>query len=204
MRRISLALTAAVLLAVGPSFYGQAALPARGATAGNGTVVAAKPADVPVTRVVLFSSGVGYFEHNGAVSGAATSDLRFETAQINDVLKSLVVYDRGGGQVSSITYPANDPVNRTLRSFEVNLSGDPPLAEVLKQIRGAQVSVNVADETVKGSILGLEQKDRVVGRADAEKVMRAWMLNIITDSGIRSVSLDDVRKLEILDEKIKK
>ena len=62
-----------------------------------------------MTRVVLFSSGVGYFEHNGPVTGNVTADLRFETAQINDVLKSLVVYDKGGGSVRTITYPANDP-----------------------------------------------------------------------------------------------
>jgi hypothetical protein len=49
--------------------------------------------DVPVRRVVLFSSGVGYFEHAGKVDGSTTTDLRFKTAQINDVLKSLVVED---------------------------------------------------------------------------------------------------------------
>jgi hypothetical protein len=104
--------------------------------------------EMPVTKVVLFSSGVGYFEHNGMVEGTVSADLRFETAQINDVLKSLVVYDHGGGSVRTITYPANDPINRTLRSFQVNLSGDPPLAEILKQIRGAAVELSVGDERI--------------------------------------------------------
>lgn len=165
----------------------------------------AKPAvNVPVNRIVLFSSGVGYFEHNGSVTGNVTADLRFETAQINDVLKSLVVYDRGGGSVKTITYPANDPVNRTLRSFEVNLSGDPPLADILKQIRGAKVAVTVADESLSGAILGVEAKEKPVGRSGEEKVIRTFVVNIITESGIRSVSLDDIRKLDILDEKIRK
>ena len=33
--------------------------------------------NVPVKVVVLFSSGVGYFEHAGAVTGNASSELRF-------------------------------------------------------------------------------------------------------------------------------
>jgi hypothetical protein len=200
MKRIPLATacTLAVFLAVAQTTFAQATASAAA------TPPAAKPADVPVTRVVLFSSGVGYFEHNGAVNGSATSDLRFETAQINDVLKSLVVYDRGGGHVTTITYPANDPVNRTLRSFEVNLSGDPPLADILKQMRGAAISVNLPEGVAKGVILGVEQKDKIVGRGDAEKAVKVWIVNIVNDAGIRAVPLDDVRNLDILDDKIKK
>ena len=192
-------LSLAAVLAIGQSLLAQATRPSSPTAPPT-----AKSADVPVTRVVLFSSGVGYFEHNGSVTGTATSDLRFETAQINDVLKSLVVYDRSGGHVNTITYPANDPVNRTLRSFEVNLSGDPPLADILKQIRGAQVTVSVADETVTGLILGVEQKDKAIGKGDAEKVLHTWVVNIISETGIRSISLDDIRKLDIQDDKIKK
>ena len=56
------------------------------------TVSAVRASDVPVKQVVLFSSGVGYFEHFGTVNGDGSTELRFQTEQINDVLKSLVVY----------------------------------------------------------------------------------------------------------------
>src|SRR5688572_4050774 len=54
--------------------------------------------EVPVKGVVLFSSGVGYFEHFGTVKGNGSAELRFKTAQINDVLKSLIVQDLDGGR----------------------------------------------------------------------------------------------------------
>ncbi len=194
---------AALIFAVSHSIYAQSTAPA--ATGPATRAAAEKSVDVPVTRVVLFSSGVGYFEHNGSVTGMATADLPFETAQINDVLKSLVVYDKGGGSVGAVTYPANDPVSRTLRSFEVNLSGDPTLADILKQIRGARVKVTVADEAVSGTILGVEPRDRPVARpGDAPVVIRTWMVNIVSDTGIRSVPLEDIRNLEIQDDKIKR
>src|SRR5437899_2898649 len=74
---------------------------------------ATKPADVPVKVVVLFSSGVGYFEHAGIVNGSGSSELRFKSKQINDVLKSLILEDGGGGKVTAVSYPSQDPVERT-------------------------------------------------------------------------------------------
>ena len=47
--------------------------------------------ELTITRAVLFSSGVGYFEHTGQVEGDVTLSLMFKTDQINDVLKSLSI-----------------------------------------------------------------------------------------------------------------
>src|SRR4051794_6540087 len=66
--------------------------------------------DLPITRAVLFSSGVGYFEHAGEVEGDVTMRLQFKTDQINDVLKSMVLMDESGGSVTGVTYPSNDPI----------------------------------------------------------------------------------------------
>ena len=83
---------------------------------------AAAAADVPVKQVVLFSSGVGYFEHFGTISGDGSTELRFKTNQIHDVLKSLILQDLDGGKVTTITYPSQDPVEKTLRSFQVDIT----------------------------------------------------------------------------------
>src|SRR6266705_52686 len=85
------------------------------------TKPAAKPADVPVKVVVLFSSGVGYFEHIGTVKGDSSTELRFKTQQINDILKSLVLQDLDGGKGMAVTYPSQDPVAKTLKSFQVDI-----------------------------------------------------------------------------------
>ena len=60
-------------------------------------------AALPLTQVILYSSGVGYFQHDGQVT-AHRLKLRFKTEDINDLLKSLVVQDRDGGRVTSVTY----------------------------------------------------------------------------------------------------
>ena len=75
----------------------------------------AKPGNLPLTRVVLFSSGVGFFEHSGHVHDNAKVELKFLAEEINDLLKSMVVQDLDGGQVSTVTYGSKDPITKTLK-----------------------------------------------------------------------------------------
>jgi hypothetical protein len=158
--------------------------------------------NVPVKVVVLFSSGVGYFEHAGAVTGNASSELRFKTQQINDILKSLVLQDMGGGRVTTVVYPSQDPIEKTLRSFQVDITGDPSLAELLSQLRGAKVQLTLGGEQVGGTILGLEKKPKSVGGKDESgepKAIETWWINLISGGTIRSIELADARKIDLED-----
>ena len=159
----------------------------------------AKPADqnVPVKVVVLFSSGVGYFEHAGSITGNASTELRFKTNQVNDILKSLVLQDLGGGKVSTVVYPSQDPIDKTLKSFQVDLAGNPSLAELLSQLRGAKVQITAAGETLTGTILGLEEKPKSVN--DKGNTVNVWVINLITGGTIRSLELAEARKIELED-----
>src|SRR5207247_435950 len=69
---------------------------------GNGP----KKADGPLTirQIVLFNSGVGYFQREGDVDGNAQIELAFPTSDINDLLKSLILQDLGGGKISTVSY----------------------------------------------------------------------------------------------------
>lgn len=149
--------------------------------------------DVPVTTVMLFSSGVGYFEHNGSVSGDGSTELRFKAAQINDILKSLVLQDMNGGVVSTVTYPSQDPIEKTLRSFQVDITGNPSLGELLNQLRGAKVAVSSGGQKYEGTILGVEPKTVVVG----EKTMEKQVLNLLSGAAIRAFELDSIATLDL-------
>src|ERR1700761_8535276 len=105
---------------------------------------------VPIKQVVLYTSGVGYFEHYGSVKGDGFTELHFKTEQINDILKSLLLEDLDKGKISSVTYESKDPLAHTLKSFEVDLSAAPPLNELLSQLRGASVTASLPQGQVQG------------------------------------------------------
>ena len=160
--------------------------------------LAAQPARavVPVNTVMLFSSGVGYFEHAGTVQGDGSTELRFRSAQINDILKSLVVQDQNGGRVSAITYPSHDPISRTLRSFQVDITANPSLADLLNQLRGAQVTIQFQAERLSGTIVGVELRAKPAGPGESVHVP---VLNLLTGATLRAIELQSVTSITLDD-----
>lgn len=149
---------------------------------------------VPIQGVTLFSSGVGYFKHAGTVTGAGTTELRFKTDQINDILKSLWLEDLDGGTIGSVLYPSQDPLGKILRSFQIDITNNPSFGELLTQLRGAKVKGQANAEQFEGTILGLEKKKKAVG--EKGHVVELWALNLSSETGIRSILLEDVQRLE--------
>jgi hypothetical protein len=165
-------------------------------------------AELPVTRVVLFNSGVGYFQREGHVEGNARIDLQFSIGSINDLLKSLVLQDLNGGQISTVNYDSSNPPERTLKSFAIDLTGDPSLGQLLKQARGEKVEVVVmpdknvisgAGVTMSGVIVGVQQKIKEEG--DKEVVV-AEQLNLLTADGVRGIPMSHVQRFRFLKQEL--
>jgi hypothetical protein len=160
----------------------------------------ARQADaLPLQKLVMFNAGVGFFEHRGKVDGNAQVEFKFKVEEINDLLKSMVLQDLGGGQISTVTYGSKDPITRTLQTFAVNLTNNPTLGDILNQIRGEQVELD-ADKPITGVILGVEKKKKPAGKEG--ETVDVEIINLLTDSGLRAVPLDSVAKIKISNEKL--
>ena len=151
---------------------------------------------LPLSKIVLYSSGVGYFQHDGSLNNRTQLDLRFNVSQINDILKSLVVQDFGGGKVSTVTYGSRDPVTKTLGSFGINLNGNPTLGQILTQVRGEPVEVT-APNPIVGTLLGVEKKTESVGEGSQHRVVEQEYVTLLTEEGFRSLSLANVQRIRL-------
>jgi hypothetical protein len=160
-------------------------------------LVAAEPA-LPLEKVVLFTSGVGFFQHGGRVTDDAEVEMTFKAAQINDLLKSMVLEDLGGGTVSTVSYASRDPLTKTLETFAVNLTDNPSLGQLIGRLRGARIEVDAA-APASGTIVGVET--RMVPAGDDGKVEKEY-LTVLTADGLRTLPLDTVTRLRLLDERL--
>ncbi|MFH1478111.1 MAG: DUF4139 domain-containing protein [Verrucomicrobiota bacterium] len=151
--------------------------------------------DLPLKQVVMFTSGVAYFERAGEISGTTTTELAFKTDQINDLIKSLVLIDEGGGHITTATYESRDPVDRTLKSFSVDLADNPDLGNLLNRLRGVAVRVKATSSDWTGMIIGVEIRKRHV---DKETFVEKY-INLMSDKNIRTLALDAVQEIEVLD-----
>src|SRR5580765_8341203 len=158
-------------------------------------LVIGKQAPLPINQVILFNSGVGYFERQGDVTGDTRVELRFPTSDVNDLLKSMVLQDTSGGKVHAISYDSQDPVDKILRSFALDLNNNPTFGQILNQARGEKIEVQRQEKPgsnphkVAGAIIGMEAHREMVGKD-------AWVdveqLNLLTAEGMLSIPLTQV------------
>ena len=140
---------------------------------------------------------MGYFEHFGKVDGTKRVELKFQTDEINDLLKSMVLQDLGGGEISTVTYDSRDPLARTLKTFAIDLTRNPTMADLLEQARGERVDVQ-ASQPIEGVILGVETRsvDSKNGAIDAR------FLDLKTNEGLRSIKMDEIVQCHLLNKKL--
>jgi hypothetical protein len=152
---------------------------------------------LPITRVVLYKHGVGYFEREGHVEGDATLALTFKQGEVSDVLKSLTVLDLDGGHVASVSYDSTKPLEQLLAEVALSIPDQGSLVSLLPQIKGARVAVHTGvDDPVEGSVLGIDTTERQTG----DGVVHVVLVSLLTDSGeVRSFDLHHLAGLKILD-----
>jgi hypothetical protein len=156
---------------------------------------------LPVTSVVLFKHGVGYFERHGTIAGEATVELSFRASEMNDVLKSLTVLDDGGGAVSSISYESTQPLSKQLEDFAIQIPEDRAMSGLLAQLTGSKAIVYRSDGSTEGVIAGVEPFTRREGDA----VIDSHRLSLwVAGASLESYDLADVRRVELSDPALRK
>jgi hypothetical protein len=134
--------------------------------------------ELPVTRVVLYQNGVGYFERAGKVEGDVFS-LQVRPSQINDLLKSLTVIDAGSGRAVSASLPLEENADRMLSELPEQVRDAGGLLQVLRLFRGARVQLEGDAPTVVGRVIGVENLQEESGK----EVKADWRVSLKTSDG---------------------
>ncbi len=204
MRKALLVAAAVGLIAVSGVGYLLFTVPRAGAGGQEAAPAGGKTSpqeQLPIGQIVLFSSGVGYFQREGTVEGNARVDLSFPVQDINDLLKSMVVRDLDGGVVSTVSYDSNAPVEKTLKSYAINLNGNPSFGGILSQARGEKVEVVLQQTnanqpgTLTGTVVGIEAQRQAAGK---DATVNVELLNLWCADGLRSLKLSEVQRIRFL------
>ncbi len=148
---------------------------------------------IPIREIVLYKHGVGFFVRYGVVEGTALT-LTFRTSHINDVLKSLTVFEEGRDSVLAIQFDGHVNREQLLGESDISLSPHNTLQDLLRDLRGQQVSVSYNEndklKSLVGRILGLETDTK----AHDKVLIQA------SDQQIRVLNVEDLRGFRLLDE----
>jgi hypothetical protein len=169
-----------------------------------------KPAEspLPIKQVVLFNSGVGYFQREGEVAGNVRLNLTFNIADINDLLKSLVLQDLNGGRISTVHFDSQDPLDKILHSFALDLNTNPSFGQILNQARGEKIEVlrrekkDAAPTKLTGTIIGMESRTQLADKETKEALAEVELLNLATASGMQSLPLTELLAVRFLNQRL--
>ncbi|HZT89760.1 MAG TPA: hypothetical protein VFA12_17460 [Stellaceae bacterium] len=171
--------SAAILLCVG------LAGPAAAAAADNG---------LTLKRVMLSSGGVGYFEYEATVSGDASLKLGVKLDQVDDVLKSLVVYDQGG-TAGEVSLPGREPLAQSFSDLPFDQSALESTAALLNALQGAEVKVR-GDKSMTGRVLRVVPE---TAQGPNGLAISRNRVTLLSDSGLQQFILEDAESVSFTD-----
>jgi hypothetical protein len=107
-----------------------------------------------------------------------------------------VVQDGSGGSSATITYDSHDPLSKTLQGFGVGLTRNPSLGQLLNQLRGEPITIEVPNP-ISGKILGVETKTQQLLHGSSPTLLKTEYLNVVTETGLRSIPLNEIQNLQL-------
>lgn len=128
-----------------------------------GTSAKTPSTGLPVRRVVLYKTGVGYFEHQGQVQGNQTVGIDFTSGQLNDVLQSLTLLDLNGGRITGVNYNSQAPLSQRLGTLDLPLEEKTDVAQFYGALRGVRLEIKSESGVIAGRLLSVERKTRMSG-----------------------------------------
>lgn len=161
-------------------------------------LVAAAPlsaANLELKRVLLSSGGVGYFEYETQVRDGAELTLDVPLSQVDDILKSLVVYD-SQGNVGGVTLPGKESLDRLFQDLPFSAGAFGSAVELLNSLQGAGVEIR-GQAALQGRLVKVTPETQLLPNHQGSTTRHR--VTVLTDQGLRQTLLEDAEALRFTD-----
>ncbi|HLJ05288.1 MAG TPA: hypothetical protein VKT26_03400 [Acetobacteraceae bacterium] len=153
-------------------------------------------ADLALKRVMLSSAGVGYFEYEADVDGAATLGLDVPLDQVDDVLTSLVVFDSAGG-VGTVELPGRDNTRAEFGNLPFGPNALSSPADYLNSLQGVEISVE-GPRPMTGRIMHADRITESLPGPPPATVQRT-RVTLMGTAGMQQFVLEDAESIQVTD-----
>ena len=151
--------------------------------------------ELPLRRVVLASIGLAQFTHAGSVSAGSSIDLPVRLDQVDDLLKSLTVFDREGG-IGAVSLPGKAPLQELFRDlpFGPEALGSP--SALLNALVGSEIEI-AGPVNAKGRVFRVKPFE--VRLPNDGGTLTRHRLSLMSETGLVQAVLEDVTTLQFTD-----
>jgi hypothetical protein len=155
--------------------------------------------DMPVDRVILSSSGLANFVHKAKVAGDAEVSFPVRFEQVDDIMKSLIVFD-SKGRLGAVTLPGRQPLDQIFKDLPFTREQIQSPILLLNAYQGAVVTIKGPSSQITGKLVRVEP-EMAVTKDGAETRHR---ISVLADAGLRQAMLEEVQSIQFDDARIRK
>lgn len=159
------------------------------------TIAGSGAAELPLTRVVLSNSGLAQFTHAGTVSGQSTVQLPVRLDQVDDILKSLTVFDREGA-IGAVSLPGKAPLAELFRDLPFGAEALASSADLLNALVGAEIEIE-GQVAAKGRVFRVLREQTALPNNGGTTTRHR--LTLMTANGLVQAVLEEVTALRFAD-----
>lgn len=157
-------------------------------------VAAVSAAEPELKRVMLSSGGVGYFEYEAEIDNDAQLELDVRLDQVDDVLKSIVIYDDKGG-VGSFRLQSEASMDEIFRDLPFGPKALTSMDRMLDAMKGTEIQVS-GPRPMTGRIVSVVEESESIG--DLATTTR-HRVGVMTDTGLQHFILEDTKAVKFTD-----
>lgn len=156
--------------------------------------------EIPVDRVILSTSGLANFVHKMQVKDNATVEFPVRFEQVDDILKSLIIFDKKG-RLGGVTLPGKKPLEQVFKDlpFSQGQLSNPML--LLNAYQGASITLKGGgNAAITGKIVQVAPEQVAL---DDGKTTTKHRISVMTSEGMRQALLEDLQSISFDDAKIR-
>jgi|HubBroStandDraft_1064217.scaffolds.fasta_scaffold00046_12 hypothetical protein len=157
----------------------------------------ASAGDLALKRVMLSSGGVAYVEYEAEIEGDAELSLDLPLDQVDDVLKSIVVFDSKGA-VGSASLPGRAPLAQSFHDLPFDQQALESPASLLNALQGAEIRVG-GNRPLAGKLLRVVPETVMAG---GEQPVARNRVTLLTEAGLQQFVLEEADSISFADAKL--
>jgi hypothetical protein len=151
--------------------------------------------ELPLQRVIVSTSGLAQFTYAGTAAAGDKLELSVRLDQVDDILKSLTVFDREGA-LGAVTLPGKAPLQELFRDLPFGPDAINSPANLLNALVGSEIEID-GQVKARGRVFRVE--DEKARLPDNGGEITRHRLTLLTDNGLVQAVLEDVAALRFVD-----
>jgi hypothetical protein len=152
--------------------------------------------------MVLYKHGVGFIERAKKFKGKDPLKLSFKKNNMDDILKSLCIFDMGEGKVTGVSYETAEDVSRLLADKAITVPDREALVGLMRQLKGYKVRIDAPDGELEGTVVGTEEKKKVTDAGNLT-TDEDFVVMKDADGKMKAVDIEKIAHFQIIDNEAK-